>query len=213
MTISGATIANNSAGCAAPSTCRHPTRVALRGSDTSVASVRGSTAPACTIVGLAIRTISGATIANNSAACCPPSTRRPTRSRCAGPTRASRACAAVRRRRGQSWHHDQRRHHRQQLGGWPVCRASTRRHPTRGRVAGLTRASRACAAERRRRRVQSCNGTISGATIANNSVGDAISVRRAVDLPPPHARSRCAGLTRASRACAADRRRRGTLAR
>ena len=47
--------------------------------------------------------------------------------------------------------------------------------------------------------------TISGATIANNS---ADYVRRALDPPPPHARSRCAGLTRAPRACEAVRRRR-----
>ena len=39
------------------------------------------------------------------------------------------------------------------------------------------------------------NMTISGATIAD-------FVRRALDPPPPHARSRCAGLTRALRACA-----------
>ena len=45
------------------------------------------------------------------------------------------------------------------------------------------------------------NMTIRGATIAD-------FVRRALDPPPPHAWPRCAGLIRASRACAAGRRRR-----
>ena len=56
MTISGATIANNSAAYVRRALDPPPphARVALRGPDTSVAGVRGSTAPACTIVGLAI---------------------------------------------------------------------------------------------------------------------------------------------------------------
>ena len=75
MTISGATIANNQGWCAAPSPATPHARVALRGSDTSVAGVRGSTAPACTDWPM---TISGATIANNSALlCAAPSTAAP----------------------------------------------------------------------------------------------------------------------------------------
>ena len=46
MTINGGTIANNSAGYVRRALAAAPTRVALRGSDTSVAGVRGRTAAA-----------------------------------------------------------------------------------------------------------------------------------------------------------------------
>ena len=49
MTISGTTIANNSAEVRRALGPPPPTRVALRGSDTSVAGVRGREAAACRI--------------------------------------------------------------------------------------------------------------------------------------------------------------------
>ena len=171
MTIS-ATIANNSADVRRALDPPPPTRASRCAVRYDVAGVRGSPAAACTtrdhddprrhhrqqLGGL----------------CAAPSTRRlPRASRCAGLTRALRACAAEGRRGVQHWHYDDPwRHHCQQLGGF-VRRAPTRRPP---RAAALRGPDTSVAGVRGRGAAWTTwHMTISGATIANNSA----DVRRA----------------------------------